>query len=71
MISSRSVDVHAEKMIVELRSSGRLRDIRHLVLVREGQIGETLCRTIRDYEIDLTVISTRDRNGTKNLLLSP
>ena len=61
----------AEEMIVELRSSGRLHDIRHLVLVREGQIGETLFRTIRDYEINLIVISTRDRTGTKSLLLSP
>ena len=62
---------HAEKMIVDLRSSGHLRDIRHLVLVREGQIVETLCRTIRDYEIDLTVIGIRDHAGTKDLLLSP
>lgn len=61
----------AERMIVDLRSSGHLQDIRHLVLVREGQIVETLCRTIRDYEIDLTVIGTRDRAETKDLLFSP
>jgi nucleotide-binding universal stress UspA family protein len=60
----------AEKMVMDLDSSGRLHGVRHLVLIREGEPAETLRRTILDYDIDLIIIGTRGRSGTKKRLLS-
>lgn len=51
-----------EDLVIRLRSLGRLHGV-HLVVVREGEAAETLCRTIHDYDIDLIVIGTRGRTG--------
>lgn len=60
---------HAEEMVRDLDSSGRLQGVRHVVLIREGEPAETLRRTILDYDIDLIVLGTRGRTGMKKLLL--
>lgn len=58
----------AEGMLGRLQSSGRLDGVRHLLLVREGESGETLRRTIQDYGIDLIVTSSGVRAGGRELL---
>lgn len=58
-----------EEMILGLRSQGRLHGVRHLVLVREGRIAQTLCDIIHDYAIHLLVIGTRGRTGMTKMLL--
>lgn len=60
---------HAEEIVTDLRSAGRLNGLRLLVLIREGKIGETLCSTVRDYDIDLMVIGARPRAGMKKLFM--
>lgn len=57
-----------EQMVRRLGSRGSLHRIRHLVLVREGRITETLCNIIRDYAIDLLVIGARGGTGMTKIL---
>ena len=55
--------LRAEEMVLRLHCSGRLQCIRPLLLIREGETGEALCRTVRDYDIDLVVIGAHARRG--------
>jgi len=53
----------------ELVSSGALRDMRHKVIVRQGEVWSELQSVIRDNGIDLLVIGTHGRTGFKRLVL--
>jgi nucleotide-binding universal stress UspA family protein len=53
----------------ELVASGALRDMRHRVIVRQGDVWNELQAVIRDEAVDLLVIGTHARTGLKRLVL--
>ena len=56
----------AERKLVE---SGELRDLRHHVIVRPGDVWNELQAEITQQAIDLVVVGTRGRTGLKRLVL--
>jgi nucleotide-binding universal stress UspA family protein len=49
--------------------SGALRDLRHQVIIREGDIRQELEKVIRQEHIDLVVVGTHSRKGVRRLVL--
>lgn len=56
----------AERKLVE---SGELRDLRHQVIVRPGDVWNELQAEIKQQAIDLVVVGTHGRTGLKRLVL--
>jgi nucleotide-binding universal stress UspA family protein len=56
----------AERKLVE---SGELRDLRHQVIVRSGDVWSELQAEIKQQAIDLVVVGTHGRTGLKRLVL--
>jgi len=56
----------AERKLVE---SGELRDLRHQVIVRSGDVWSELQAEIKQQSIDLVVVGTHGRTGLKRLVL--
>ncbi len=60
---------HAEEQMTRLLVSGRLRGIDHQVLVGEGPLWSVISEEIAAHEIDLVIVGTHGRTGTRKLLL--
>jgi len=60
---------HAEEQIARLQVSGRLRGVPHQVLVGEGPLWSVLSHDIDEHEVDLVVVGTHGRTGSRKLLL--
>lgn len=60
---------HAEEQMAALLISGRLRDVPHQVLIREGPLWPITLQFIDDHRIDLVVVGTHGRTGARKLLL--
>ncbi len=60
---------HAEEQMTRLLVSGRLRGIPHQVLIEEGVLWSVLAREIEVHDIDLVVVGTHGRTGSRKLLL--
>ena len=60
---------HAEEQMTRLLVSGRLRGIPHQVLIEEGTLWSVLSREIKSHDIDLVVVGTHGRTGSRKLLL--
>ena len=56
----------AERKLIE---SGELRDLRHQVIVRSGDVWDELQSEIKQQAIDLVVVGTHARTGLKRLVL--
>lgn len=59
----------AEQRMTDLARSESFRAIRHKELIDEGEVPEVLSKLVREYSIDLIVISTGGRKGPAKLLL--
>jgi nucleotide-binding universal stress UspA family protein len=58
-----------EQGVADILVSGKLRDVEHEVLLREGSIWPTVERLIREYHIDFLVTGTHGRGQLKKVLL--
>ncbi len=61
--------LYAEQQMGNLLVSGRLRGIRHQVLIREGDLWGVLSDMVEKHEVDLIVAGTHGRTGVRKLLL--
>ncbi len=59
----------AEQRMTDLASSESFQAIRHKELIDQGEVPEVLSKLVREYSIDLIVISTGGRKGLAKLLL--
>lgn len=60
---------YAEQQMTDLLVSGRLRGIQHQVMIKQGEVWETLEKIVHESGIDLVVIGTRGRTGIRKFLL--
>lgn len=60
---------HVQHEMSRLLHGGKLRRLRHQVLIEEGDIADVLLRLVRKHAIDLLVIGTRGHRGVKRTLL--
>jgi nucleotide-binding universal stress UspA family protein len=60
---------YAEQQIGQLLVSGRLRGIRHQVLLGEGELWSVLSEMLEKHEVDLFVVGTHGRTGIRKLVL--
>ncbi len=60
---------HAEEEMADLLVSGRLRSVVHEVLLEEGLFWPTLANMIHKHSIQLVIVGTHGRTGTRKLLL--
>ncbi len=59
----------AQRQMADLTSSESFRTIRHKDLIETGEVPAVLSRLVREYGIDLIVLSTGGRKGLAKLLL--
>jgi nucleotide-binding universal stress UspA family protein len=64
-----STQRHAEEQMAGLLISGRLRDVPHQVIVRQGPLWEVLSQIVEEHRVDLVVVGTHGRTGARKLLL--
>lgn len=60
---------HAEEEMADLLVSGRLRSVVHEVLLEEGLLWPTLANMIHKHSVQLVIVGTHGRTGTRKLLL--
>ncbi len=60
---------HAEGEMSRMMVSGRLRGIAHQVLIEEGPLWSTLSEVIESHDVDLAVVGSHGRTGSRKLLL--
>lgn len=60
---------HAQEQMTRLLVSGRLRGIPHQILIGEGSLWSVLAQEIETHDIDLVVVGTHGRTGSRKLLL--
>jgi len=65
----KSTQRHAEEQMAGLLISGRLRDVPHKVVIREGPLWAITQELIDEYQVDLVVVGTHGRTGARKLLL--
>jgi len=63
------IRLSAKQRMTDLTGSQSFRGIRHKELIEEGEVPEVLSKFVREYDIDLIVISTGGRKGLEKLLL--
>ncbi len=56
---------HAQEQMARLLVSGRLRGIPHQVLIGEGPLWSVLANDIEAHDIDLVVVGTHGRTGSR------
>lgn len=60
---------YAEQQMTKLLVSGRLRDIRHQVLLAQGELWPVISKLSQQHDIHLIVVGTHGRTGVRKLLL--
>src|SRR5271165_5304964 len=61
--------LEAEQEMETLGKQDRLKDVKHHLLLRQGQVWDVLASVIQSEDVDLLVLGTRGRGGLKKLAL--